>query len=190
MASEDTPASAVFAWLEVLDELTVLRALRPRPRTPTADDVRAAFHVFCDTFHPDRHLAARRGRARRAVSAIFKRGTEAYVVLSDAGAPRASTTSSSPSGPARAPRASRSRRSRARRRSRPPARVARGLRPLALGPPVRAPRRGAGAQGRPAPGQAAARHGRPHGPGQRARSRPPSRTSKRSSARPNEPRPV
>jgi curved DNA-binding protein CbpA len=71
----------VFAWLEVLDELTYYDLFGVAPGA-SADDVRAAFHVFCDTFHPDRHVA-RPGDERDAVSTIFKRGTEAYVVLSD-----------------------------------------------------------------------------------------------------------
>ncbi len=36
------------------------------------------------TFHPDRHVA-RSDEERAAVSAVFKRGTEAYLVLSDDG---------------------------------------------------------------------------------------------------------
>ncbi|HEX3343795.1 MAG TPA: hypothetical protein VHS09_04445, partial [Polyangiaceae bacterium] len=41
------------------------------------------FHVFCDTFHPDRHTS--RGPAERdAVGTIFKRGAEAYAALCDA----------------------------------------------------------------------------------------------------------
>jgi curved DNA-binding protein CbpA len=46
--------------------------------------VRAAFHEFCDTFHPDRHVS-RHFEERQALSAIFKRGTEAYLVLGDGG---------------------------------------------------------------------------------------------------------
>ncbi len=71
----------VFAWLRVLDELTYYELFGVAPEA-TPDDVRAAFHVFCDTFHPDRHVA-RTSDERGAVAAIFKRGTEAYVVLSD-----------------------------------------------------------------------------------------------------------
>jgi curved DNA-binding protein CbpA len=75
MASEQ-----LSAWLDVLDELTYYE-LFGLPPDADADAVRSAFHVFCDTFHPDRHV----GHAGNhdAVTAIFKRGTEAYVVLSD-----------------------------------------------------------------------------------------------------------
>jgi curved DNA-binding protein CbpA len=71
----------LFAWLSVLDELTYYELFGVVDHA-SPDDVRAAFHVFCDTFHPDRHVALT-GREREAVSTIFKRGTEAYVVLSD-----------------------------------------------------------------------------------------------------------
>jgi curved DNA-binding protein CbpA len=71
----------VFAWLEVLDDLTYYELFGVPPGS-TPDDVRAAFHVFCDTFHPDRHVT-RSEDERTAVATIFKRGTEAYVVLSD-----------------------------------------------------------------------------------------------------------
>jgi curved DNA-binding protein CbpA len=71
----------VFAWLKVLDELTYYELFGVAP-SATPDDVSAAFHVFCDTFHPDRHVA-RPSEERSAVATIFKRGTEAYVVLSD-----------------------------------------------------------------------------------------------------------
>jgi curved DNA-binding protein CbpA len=75
------PKEPVFAWLEVLDELTYYE-LFGIEREATADEVRAAFHVFCDTFHPDRHFE-RSDDERAALSAIFKRGTEGYLVLAD-----------------------------------------------------------------------------------------------------------
>jgi curved DNA-binding protein CbpA len=71
------------AWLEVLDDLTYYELFGLDPRAG-ADDVRAAFHVFCDTFHPDRHFG-RPAPERDAASTIFKRGTEAYLVLGDVG---------------------------------------------------------------------------------------------------------
>jgi curved DNA-binding protein CbpA len=71
----------VFAWLEVLDELTYYELFGVAP-TASADEVHGAFHVFCDTFHPDRHLD-RAPAERAALSTIFKRATEAYDVLSD-----------------------------------------------------------------------------------------------------------
>jgi curved DNA-binding protein CbpA len=71
----------IFEWLQVIDELTYYE-LFGIAQVATSDDVRAAFHAFCDTFHPDRHCA-RPDEERHALSTIFKRGTEAYLVLSD-----------------------------------------------------------------------------------------------------------
>jgi curved DNA-binding protein CbpA len=76
-------SDSVRAWLEVLEELTYYE-LFGIPASANADDIQAAFHVFCDTFHPDRHLDRPR-EEREAVSFIFKRGTEAYLVLCDVG---------------------------------------------------------------------------------------------------------
>lgn len=73
----------IFAWLRVLDELTYYELLDIEPNA-NADQIRAAFHRFCDTFHPDRHVA-RSADEREALLAIFKRGTEAYLVLTDVG---------------------------------------------------------------------------------------------------------
>jgi curved DNA-binding protein CbpA len=71
----------VFGWLNVLDELTYYELFGVTPDA-SPDAVHAAFHEFCDTFHPDRHVT-RSSDERSALSVIFKRGTEAYVVLSD-----------------------------------------------------------------------------------------------------------
>src|SRR5271170_6791749 len=73
----------IYAWVNVLDELTYYELFGVDNGAP-ADAVRAAFHSFCDVFHPDLH----RGRStdeREALSLIFKRCTEAYLVLSDEG---------------------------------------------------------------------------------------------------------
>jgi curved DNA-binding protein CbpA len=77
------PREPFGAWLAVLDDLTYYELFGLDPHAG-ADDVRTAFHVFCDTFHPDRHFS-RPDPEREAVSAIFKRGTEAYLVLGDVG---------------------------------------------------------------------------------------------------------
>jgi DnaJ-class molecular chaperone len=82
-SADDVAAEVVFAWLEVLDDLTYYE-LFGIGGSATPDEVRAAFHLFCDTFHPDRHLG-RPPEERSAVSSIFKRGTEGYLVLSDMG---------------------------------------------------------------------------------------------------------
>jgi curved DNA-binding protein CbpA len=73
----------VFAWVAALDELSYYE-LFGLPARATADEVQAAFHKFCETFHPDGHVD-RDARERQALSTIFKRGTEAYSVLSDVG---------------------------------------------------------------------------------------------------------
>ena len=73
--------SDLGSWLEVLDQLTYYEVFGI-DRTATADAVREAFHRFSDAFHPDRHVA-RSEVEREQVSTIFKRGAEAYMVLSD-----------------------------------------------------------------------------------------------------------
>jgi DnaJ-class molecular chaperone len=71
----------IFAWLQVLDELTYYELFGIASEA-SPDEVREAFHEFCDAFHPDRHVS-RLIDERQAVSVIFKRGTEAYLVLTD-----------------------------------------------------------------------------------------------------------
>jgi curved DNA-binding protein CbpA len=78
---DDGPDERILAWLEALDELTYYDLFGVSPDA-TADEIRAAFHAFCDTFHPDRHVA-RSEEERLGLGTIFKRGTEAYAVLSD-----------------------------------------------------------------------------------------------------------
>lgn len=72
---------AIFAWLKVLDELTYYELFGIASEAST-DEVREAFHEFCDAFHPDRHIG-RSLNERHAIATIFKRGTEAYLVLSE-----------------------------------------------------------------------------------------------------------
>lgn len=74
-------ADPIVEWLQVLDELTYYELLGIT-QSASADEVRAAFHVFCDAFHPDRHFGRSHGE-REAISTIFKRATEAHLVLSD-----------------------------------------------------------------------------------------------------------
>jgi curved DNA-binding protein CbpA len=76
-------AKIIFAWLSVLDELTYYELFGIASEA-TQDEVREAFHEFCDAFHPDRHID-RSLDERHAVATIFKRATEAYLVLSDRG---------------------------------------------------------------------------------------------------------
>jgi len=68
-------------WIAVLDTLNHYELLGV-PMTATPDHIRAAFSAFAESFHPDGH----RGRThdeQHAVLRIYKRGTEAYRVLSD-----------------------------------------------------------------------------------------------------------
>src|SRR5579872_6644787 len=71
----------IFGWLEVLDQLNYYE-LFEIPPDAASDQVRSAFHRFVDTFHPDRHVA-RSPDEREALLSIFKRGTEAYLILCD-----------------------------------------------------------------------------------------------------------
>lgn len=64
--------------LDQLDYYTLLGA----PTDASADAVREAFHAFALKFHPDNHGGSPEKLAR--ATEIFRRGTEAYRVLSDA----------------------------------------------------------------------------------------------------------
>ena len=72
---------AIGAWLEVLDELTYY-VLLGLPNDAGPDDLKSAFHSFAETFHPDSHTG-RPEDERDALGRIFRRGTEAYRVLTD-----------------------------------------------------------------------------------------------------------
>lgn len=71
------------AWLESLDGLSYYDLFGVKPDA-SADEIHDAFHVFCETFHPDGHMG-RSEEERVSLATIFKRGTEAYLVLSDPG---------------------------------------------------------------------------------------------------------
>jgi len=73
----------VFEWVEALDALSYYDLFGLEPAA-THDEIQQAFHVFCETFHPDGHLD-RDEVERRGLSTVFKRGTEAYSVLCDPG---------------------------------------------------------------------------------------------------------
>lgn len=72
---------AIRQWLAALDTLSYYELFRVE-QTASADGVRDAFHVFAETFHPDGHTW-RHPTELAAIGYIFKRGTEAYRVLSD-----------------------------------------------------------------------------------------------------------
>ena len=72
---------SIARWIAVLDKVTHYELLGVQPDAG-ADALRHAYQGFAATFHPDAHM--HRSREERAsVNTIFKRGTEAYRVLSD-----------------------------------------------------------------------------------------------------------
>lgn len=72
---------AIRQWLSVLDSVSYYDLFRV-PRDATPDALRDAFHAFAEDFHPDVHHW-RHPNEQAAIGYIFKRGTEAYRVLSD-----------------------------------------------------------------------------------------------------------
>src|ERR1700722_20016476 len=72
---------AIREWLRVLDDLTYY-VLLGIAKDANADDLKEAFHVFAEDFHPDSHTG-RLEDERGGIGRIFRRGTEAYRVLSD-----------------------------------------------------------------------------------------------------------
>jgi curved DNA-binding protein CbpA len=71
----------IASWMAVLDKVSHYELLGVRP-DEGGDALRKAFQGFAATFHPDLHRN-RGADEQAAVSAIFKRGTEAHRVLSD-----------------------------------------------------------------------------------------------------------
>ena len=65
-----------------LDRLDYYELLRIE-ETANADDVQRAFHDFALRYHPDRYAGAESDKQERAAS-IYRRGAEAYRVLTDA----------------------------------------------------------------------------------------------------------
>lgn len=72
---------AIRQWLTALDHLSFYELFRVTPEA-SFDDLRHAFHAFAEIFHPDGHAWRPEGE-RAAIGYIFRRGTEAYRVLSD-----------------------------------------------------------------------------------------------------------
>lgn len=68
-------------WLAMLDSISYYELFRVSPDA-TPDAIRDGFHAFAESFHPDVHHW-RHPTEQAALSYIFKRGTEAYRVLSD-----------------------------------------------------------------------------------------------------------
>lgn len=74
-------ADAIRQWLATLDSISYYQLFRVEPNA-TPDAVRNGFHSFAESFHPDGHQW-RHPNEQAAIGYIFKRGTEAYRVLSD-----------------------------------------------------------------------------------------------------------
>lgn len=74
-------AIAIRQWLAALDAISYYGLFRI-PQSATFDDLRAGFHAFAESFHPDVHRW-RHPNEQAALGIIYRRGTEAYRVLSD-----------------------------------------------------------------------------------------------------------
>jgi curved DNA-binding protein CbpA len=74
-------ALAIRQWLAALDAISYYDLFRI-PQSASFDDLRQAFHAFAESFHPDVHRW-RHPNEQAAIGIIYKRGTEAYRVLSD-----------------------------------------------------------------------------------------------------------
>jgi curved DNA-binding protein CbpA len=72
---------ALRLWLVTLDSMSYYDLFRVEP-SATHDELRAAFHLFAETFHPDVH-GGRHPMEQEAIGRIYRRGTEAWRVLSD-----------------------------------------------------------------------------------------------------------
>jgi curved DNA-binding protein CbpA len=72
---------AIGAWLRALDDITYY-VLLGVANDASPDALKEAFHAFAETFHPDGHTG-RPDDEREGIARIFRRGTEAYRVLSD-----------------------------------------------------------------------------------------------------------
>ncbi|HVH41191.1 MAG TPA: DnaJ domain-containing protein [Labilithrix sp.] len=72
---------ALKQWLAALDSISYYELFRAAPNA-SYDELRAAFHAFAETFHPDGHLS-RDPNEQAAIGRIYRRGTEAWRVLSD-----------------------------------------------------------------------------------------------------------
>lgn len=68
------------AWHESIDEMSYYAILKVDERG-SPEDIKAAFHEFALKCHPDRYVEAG-PEASRAAAEVFKRGVEAYRVLS------------------------------------------------------------------------------------------------------------
>jgi len=74
-------ALAIRQWLAAIDAISYYDLFRIAPKA-SFDDLRVAFHSFAESFHPDVHRW-RHPNEQVAIGIIYRRGTEAYRVLSD-----------------------------------------------------------------------------------------------------------
>jgi len=72
---------ALRQWLAALDSISYYDLFRTHGKA-THDELRAAFHAFAETWHPDAHRW-RHPNEQAAIGRIYRRGTEAWRVLSD-----------------------------------------------------------------------------------------------------------
>jgi curved DNA-binding protein CbpA len=72
---------ALRQWLAALDSISYYELFRVR-NSVNHDELRAAFHAFAESFHPDAHRW-RHPNEQAAIGTIYRRGTEAWRVLSD-----------------------------------------------------------------------------------------------------------
>ncbi|GAC1352200.1 MAG: hypothetical protein NVSMB1_12700 [Polyangiales bacterium] len=82
-----SPSDAhVLRWASILDTVDYFSILRlPLPNDgewPSEAQIRKAFHLFANSFHPDRHRGSS-SVALDAASRVFRVGVEAYRVLLD-----------------------------------------------------------------------------------------------------------
>lgn len=68
-------------WLNALDSITYYDLLRTSA-TAQYDELRAAFHSFAESWHPDAHRW-RHPNEQAAIGRIYRRGMEAWRVLSE-----------------------------------------------------------------------------------------------------------
>jgi curved DNA-binding protein CbpA len=72
---------ALRQWLAALDSISYYDLFRST-KAANHDELRTAFHAFAETFHPDAHRW-RHPNEQEAIGRIYRRGTEAWRVLSD-----------------------------------------------------------------------------------------------------------
>ena len=80
MSGGDDDLEQLRSWAGVIDDSNYYEILGVLPVADTTS-IQTAFHEFALAFHPDVH--AKGSEARDVARAVFRRGAEAYRVLSD-----------------------------------------------------------------------------------------------------------